>query len=117
MKRITTLFLCIVLAVVTYGQSNEVHALVKVYTKFDTTAAIDFGDGGPRMAFADEKGKTRKFKTSFEPINLLLKERWEIEQFSIMMNGSTTITSWVIKKKIDNESEIKRGMTLIESNA
>ena len=92
MNRITSLLLCVMLAVVTYGHSKEVHSLVKVYSKFDTTAAIDFGDGGPRMAFADEKGKTRKFKTSFEPINLLLKEGWEIEQFSIIeIKGSENV--------------------------
>ena len=75
------------LAVVTYGQSNDnqskdVYAFVIVVKSTDkTTATIDFGDGTPKMAFADEGGKKRKFETPFEPINLLIKNGWEIIRF------------------------------------
>lgn len=87
MKRIAVLLFAVMLAVVTYGQSNDnqskdVYAFVIVVKSTDkTTATIDFGDGTPKMAFADERGKKRKFETPFEPINLLIKNGWEIVRF------------------------------------
>ena len=97
------------------SQSREVYAFVMVIKSTDkTTAKIDWGDGSPLMAFADEKGKKRKFETSFEPINLLIKNGWEIEQFSSMFSGINLITHWIMKKKVNEESEVKEGMKLIE---
>lgn len=106
-------------AVVTYGQSNddqskEVYAFVVVVKSTDkTTATIDFGDGTPKMAFADDKGKKRKFETPFEPINMLIKEGWEIDQFSYIISGNA-ISSYIMKKKVIEESEAKEGMILVE---
>lgn len=120
MKRIAVLLLSIMLAVVNYGQSNgeknkEVYAFVMVVKSTDkTTAKIDFGEGSPLMAFADEKGKKRKFETTFEPINLLIKKGWEIEKFSSMFSSINLITHWIMKKKVNEESEVKEGMELIE---
>ncbi len=121
MKRITVLLLSVMLAVVTYGQSNgdqsrNVYALVRVvYTTTKITAVIDFGDGTPVMAFADEKGGKRKYETIFEPVNTLIKKGWEIDQFShIIMSGVNTITTYIIKKKVNDESEVKEGMKLIK---
>lgn len=120
MKRITLLLLCIMLAVVTYGQSNsdqsrEVYALVKVFDKTGkTTATIDFGEGEPRLVFADERDKIRNFASNFEPINLLIKNGWEIEKFSTVLNNYFTTTLWVVKKKVNMESEVKEGMKLIK---
>lgn len=121
MKRIAVLLLSVTLAVVTYGQSNnsqsrEVFALVRViYTTTKITAVVDFGDGTPVMAFADEKGGKRKYETIFEPVNTLIKKGWEIDQFShIIMSGVNTITTYIIKKKVNDESEVKEGMKLIK---
>ena len=121
MKRIAVLLLSVMLAVVTYGQSEnsqsqEVYALVRVvYTTTKITAVIDFGDGTPVMAFADEKGGKRKYETIFEPVNSLIKKGWEIDQFShIIMSGVNTITTYIIKKKVNDESEVKEGMKLIK---
>lgn len=120
MKRITVLLLGVMFAAVTYAQGNisqsrEVYAFVMVVESTTKTwAKIDFGDGSPRMAFADEKGKTRKFETIFEPINLLIKNGWEIEKFSSMFSSINLITHWVMKKKVNEESEVKVGMKLIE---
>lgn len=120
MKRIAVLLLCVMLAVVTYGQSNDdqskdVYAFVIVIKSTDkTTATIDFGDGTPKMAFADEKGKKRKFETPFEPINLLVKNGWEIDKFSSTVIGVNMITHWVMKKKVNKESDVKEGMKLKE---
>lgn len=80
------------LAIVTYGQNNgdnsngnhrkDVYALVKVFDRTGkTTATIDFGDGEPRLVFADDNDKIRNFASNFEPINLLIKKGWEIEKF------------------------------------
>lgn len=120
MKRITVLLLCAMLTVATYGQSKDdqgkdVYAFVIVIKSTDkTTATIDFGDGTPKMAFADEKGKKRKFETPFEPINLLIKDGWEVDKFSSMVISVNMITHWVIKKKLKEESVIKEGLKLIE---
>jgi hypothetical protein len=120
MKKITVLLLGIMLAIVSYAQSNisqnrEVYAFVMVIKSTDkTTAKIDFGDGSPLMAFADEKGKKRKFETTFEPINLLIKNGWEIEKFSSLFSNINLITHWVMKKKVNEESEVKECMILIE---
>ena len=120
MKRVTVLLLGVLLAVISYAQSNisqsrEVYALIIVVKSTDkTTATIDFGDGTPRMTFADEKGKKRKFETIFEPINLLIKNGWEIEKFSSMVISVNTITHWVMKKKVNEESDVKENMKLIE---
>lgn len=120
MKRITVLLLSVMLAVVTYGQNNgeknkEVFALVKVFTKTgETTATIDFGDGTPRLVFADDRDKKRKFNSNFEPINILIKNGWEIDKFSSLLNNFFTTTLWVMKKKVNEESEAKEGMKLIK---
>lgn len=115
MKRISVLLFSVMLAIVTYGQSKEVYALVKVFDKTGkTTATIDFGDGEPRMVFADEKDKTRNFASNFEPIQLLIKQGWEIEKFSSVLNNYFTTTLWVMKKKVNEESEIHKGMKLIK---
>lgn len=120
MKRIAVLLLCVMLVVVTYGQSNgdqskEVYALVRViYTTTKITAVIDFGDGTPVMAFADEKGGKRKYETVFEPVNTLIKDGWEIDQFSHVISGVNTISTYIMKKKVNNESEVKEGMNLIK---
>lgn len=119
MKRIAVLLLSIMFAVVTYGQSNDdqskdVYAFVVVVKSTDkTTATIDFGDGTPKMAFADDKGKKRKFETPFEPINMLIKGGWEIDQFSYIISGNA-IASYIMKKKVIEESEAKEGMILVE---
>ena len=115
MKRIAVLLLCIMLAVVTYGQSNDtgkdVFVLVKVFSKTgNTTASIDFGDGTPVMVFGNEKGKARVFESNFEPINLLIKDGWEIDKFSSLLNNFFTTTIWVMKKKTSPESDLKEGM-------
>ena len=66
------------------------------------------------MAFADEKGGKRKFETVFEPVNTLIKDGWEINQFSHMILGTNTVTTYIMKKKVNEESEIKEGMKLIK---
>ncbi|MBR1652157.1 MAG: hypothetical protein IJ692_02055 [Alloprevotella sp.] len=127
MKRISLLLLSVMLAVVTYGQSGkaetkdiqtkEVFVLVKVFDeKGKTTATIDFGDGTPRMVFADEKDKMRNFESNFEPISLLIKNGWEIDKFSSMLTNFFTVTLWVMKKKVNEESEIREGMKLINKS-
>ena len=112
MKRIAVLLLCIMLAVVTYGQSNDtgkdVFVLVKVFSKTgNTTASVDFGDGTPVMVFGNEKGKARVFESNFEPINLLIKDGWEIDKFSSLLNNFFTTTIWVMKKKYQEISRIR----------
>jgi len=120
MRRIEVLLFCMMLAVVTYSQSNnsqsrEVYAFVIVIKSIDkTTATIDFGDGTPRMVIADETGKKRKFETLFEPVNELIKNGWEIGSFSSMVSSVNTITHWVMKRKVNGESEVKEGMKLIK---
>ena len=120
MKRFAVLLLIFMLAVVTYGQSNDnrnkdVYAFVIVVKSTDkTTATIDFGDGTPKMAFADERGKKRKYETPFEPINLLIKNGWEIDKFSSMVSSVNLITHWVMKKKVNEETEVKEGTKIIE---
>lgn len=119
MKRIAVFLLSVMLAVVTYGQSDrnqnkEVYAFVIVVKSTDkTTATIDFGDGTPKMAFADDKGKKRKFETTFEPINLLIKKGWEIDKFSSNVSSVNLITHWVMKKIVNEDSEVKDGLILI----
>lgn len=105
MKRTGLLFLFMMLSVVIYGQSNEqskdVFVLVKVFSKIgNNTASIDFGDGTPVMVFGNEKGKARVFESNFEPINLLIKDGWEIDKFSSLLNNFFTTTIWVMKKKL-----------------
>ena len=120
MKRIAVLLLSIMLAVVTYGQSSgeqpkEVYALVKVFDQTGkTTATIDFGEGEPRFVFADERNKIRNFFSNFEPINLLIKNGWEVEKFSSVLNNYFTTTLWVMKKKVNDASEVMEGMKLIK---
>ena len=120
MKRIAVLLLSVMLALVTYGQSNnsqscEVYALVRVmYTTTKITAVNDFGDGTPVMAFADEKGGKRKYETVFEPVNTLIKEGWEIDKFSYIISGVNTISTYIMKKKVNEESDVKEGMKLIK---
>lgn len=75
MKRITVLLLGVMFAVVSYAQSNishsrEVYAFVMVVESTTKTwAKMDYGDGSPRMAFADEKGEKGNSKPS---LNLLI---------------------------------------------
>ncbi len=120
MKRVAVLLLGIMLAVVTYGQNNnsqsrEVYALVRVIsTTTKITAVVDFGDGTPVMAFADEKGGKRKYETIFEPVNTLIKDGWKIDQFSYIISGVNTISTYIMKKKVNEESEVKEGMKLIK---
>lgn len=123
MKRITILLLSVMSVVATYGQNNdergkEIYIFVSVAKSTnEATARIDFGDGSPVMVFTDDKGKKRKFETIFEPINLLVKDGWEIDKFSSMLqNGMFTnlITHWVMRKKVNEESEVKEGMKLIK---
>lgn len=108
------------LTVLSYGQSNgddnkEVYALVMVTGRTgDITATIDFGDGTPKKYFADEKEKKRKFESIFEPINLLIKNGWEIEKFSSMVSSINYITHWIMKKKVNEESEVHNGLKLIK---
>lgn len=121
MKRIVILLLSVMLAVVTYGQSEEVQSK-EVYAFVTSvrfgdrkvTGTIDFGDGTPRMYFADDKGEKRNFKSLFEPINLLIKNGWEIDKFSSTVISVNYITHWVVKKKVNENSEVKEGMKLIE---
>ena len=121
MKRITVLLLSVLLSVVTHGQSNNgqsrvVYAFVTSVNFGDRkiTGTIDFGDGTPRMYFADEKGGKKNFKSLFEPINLLINNGWEIDKFSSMVISINYITHWVMKKKVNEELEVKEGMKLIE---
>ena len=122
MKRIKVLLIFLMLTIVTYGQSNgdqsrDVFVLVKVFTKTGSnTASIDFGDGTPLMVFADEKEKAKNFQTNFEPINMLIQNGWVIDNFSSMLNDFFTTTIWVMKKKVTEESEIKKGMKLIRGD-
>ena len=117
MKRIALLLLYVMMAVVTYGQSKEAFALVKVFDRGDKiTTTIDFGDGNPVMTFVNEKEKMRVFETEMEPINLLIKNGWEIEKFSSLLRGTYTITFWVMKKRINKESEIKEGIKIKKTN-
>lgn len=85
--------------------------LVKVFSKTrNTTASVDFGDGTPVMVFGNEKGKAKVFESNFEPINLLIKDGWEIDKFSSLLNNFFTTTIWVMKKKTSSESDLKEGM-------
>ena len=117
MKKIAVLLLSVMLAVVTYGQSNDdqsrdVYALVTVYsTTTRVEAKIDFGDGTKEKFFADEKGSRRKFVSFFEPINMLIKDGWSIEHYTSFVAGSCQV---VMKKKVNEESEVKEGMKLIK---
>lgn len=117
MKRIAVLLLCIMLAVVTYGQSKETESLCKeayilvtVYTSTTRVEAkIDFGDGTKEMYLADEKGNKKKFATFFEPLNIFIKDGWKIEHYTSLMAGACQA---VMKKKVNEESEIKEGIKL-----
>lgn len=117
MNRIAVLLLCVMLAVATYGQDEkgqgkEVYALVTVWaTTSIVEAKIDFGDGNKAMFFADEKGHRRKFASFFEPINMLIKEGWKIEQYTLYVTNSCQA---IMKKIVSEESEIKKGMKLKE---
>lgn len=117
MKRIDVLLFCMMLATLTYGQSNdvqskEVYALVTVYTSTTRVEAkIDFGDGTKERFFADDKGSRRKFASFFEPINMLIKDGWVIEHYTVFYAGSCQA---IMKKKVKEESEIKKGMELKE---
>lgn len=118
MKRITVLLLCTMLAVVTYGQSDddqskEVYALVTVYSASTNKAEakIDFGDGTKAMFFADDNGSRRKFVSFFEPINMLIKDGWRIEHYTPFIAGTCQV---IIKKKVKEESQVKEGMKLKE---
>jgi hypothetical protein len=66
------------------------------------------------MTFANEKEKMRVFESGFEPINLFIKNGWVIEKFSSLLRGAYTITFWVMKKKVNEKSEVKEGMKLIK---
>ena len=68
------------------------------------------------MVFADEKEKARVFESNFEPINLLIRHGWEIENSSSLLYDFLTTTLWVMKKKITEVSEIKEGMKLIRGD-
>lgn len=112
------LLLCTMLAVITYGQSDndqskEVYALVTVYSASTNRAEakIDFGDGAKAMFFADENGGRRKFVSFFEPINMLIKDGWKIEHYTPFIAGSCQA---VMKKKVNEESDVKEGMKLIK---
>lgn len=115
MKRIEILLFCMMLAVLAYGQSDdvqskEVYALVTVYTSTTRVEAkIDFGDGTKEKFFADEKGHRRKFASFFEPISMLIKDGWKIEHYTVFVAGSCQA---VMKKKVKDESEIKKGIEL-----
>lgn len=117
MKRIGVLLLCIMLAVITYGQSKETEsqckeAYILVTVSASTTrveAKIDFGDGTKEMYFADEKGNKKKFESFFEPINLLIRDGWNIEHYTSLM---AAVCQAVMKKKVNEESEIKEGLKL-----
>lgn len=117
MKRIAVLLLSVMLVVVTYGHSNddhswEVYALVTVYTSTTRVEAkIDFGDGTKERFFADEKGSRRKFTSFFEPINMLIKDGWKIEHYTLFVAGSCQA---VMKKKVNEETDVKEGMKLKE---
>lgn len=123
MKRIIVLILSVMLAMVTFGQNDypinnsdktkEVYAFVVVIKSTDkTTANIDFGDGSPIMVFADDEGGKRKFATPFEPINQLIEKGWKIDKFSSIISGVNLITHWIMKKKINLESEVREGLKL-----
>ena len=117
MKRITVLLLCVMMAVVTYGQSKEAESqckeayiLVTVYSSTTKVEAkIDFGDGTKELYLADENGNKKKLVTFFEPINILIKNGWKIEHYTSLMTG---VCQAVMKKKVNEESEIKEGMKL-----
>lgn len=125
MKRIVAFMLCVMLAVIAYGQSSdklnsgnqpkEVYAFVVVSKSTDkTTANIDFGDGSPIKVFADANGKKRKFETPFEPINQLIKNGWSIDKFTSMVIGVNLVTHWIMKKKVITDSEVMKGLKLTE---
>ena len=117
MKRIAVFLLCVMLTVVTYGQNEtgqgkEVYALVTVWaTTSRVEAQIDFGDGNKALFFADEKGHRRKFASFFEPINMLIKNGWKIEQYTLYITNSCQA---IMKKKVNEDSEVKEGMKLKE---
>lgn len=117
MRRFGILLSCLLLAVVTYAQNNvdqnkEVYALVTVYASTTRVEAkIDFGDGTKERFFADEKGSRRKFTSFFEPINLLIKDGWKVEHYTSFVAGSCQA---VMKKKVNEELEVKMGLTLKE---
>ena len=118
MKRfVILLLLSIILSVVTYAQSNEIqsreaYALVTVYTSNTRVEAkIDFGDGTKERYFADEKGSRRKFTSFFEPINMLIKDGWKIEHYTLFVAGSCQA---VMKKKVNEKTDVKEGMKLKE---
>lgn len=113
MKRIEILLFYMMLAVLAYGQSDdvqskEVYALVTVYTSTTRVEAkIDFGDGTKERFFADDKGSRRKFASFFEPINMLIKDGWVIEHYTVFYAGSCQA---IMKKKVKEEFEAKEGM-------
>ena len=117
MNRIAVLLLSVMLAVVNYGQSNddqsrEVYALVTVYSATTRVEAkIDFGDGTKEMFFANEKGNRKKFISFFEPINMLIRDGWKIEHYTLFVAGSCQA---VMKKKVNEESGVKEGLKLIK---
>lgn len=118
MKRIAVLLLSVMLAVVTYAQSDddqsrEVYALVTVYSASTNKAEakIDFGDGTKAMFFADDNGSRRRFVSFFEPINMLIKDGWRIEHYTPFIAGTCQV---IINKKVKEESDVKAGMKLIK---
>ena len=115
MKKSFLIFLfCVMFSVVAFCQSKEVYALIRIVDAAEgIMATFDIGDGTERMEFATEKGKTRKFVSDFEPINILLVNGWEIVKFSCpTLTYTKTSTIWVMKKKVNDDSEIKKGLIL-----
>lgn len=113
-KSFLILLFCVMFSVVAFCQSKEVYALIRIVNVAEgIVASFDIGDGEKRMEFATEKGKTRKFKSDFEPMNILLMNGWEIVKFSCTtLTYTNTNTIWVMKKKVNDDSEIKKGLIL-----
>ena len=115
MKRFSLLLLCFILVISSYGQEKkEVYVVVNVIsTVYKTIATVDFGDGTIYATFANEKGKERDFTTAFEPVQELIQIGWRAEQFTTRFAGGQTIITWLMKKEVSDDSEIKNGMKLI----
>lgn len=55
--------------------------------------------------------RKRKFETLIEPVNEVINNGWKIEHYGLFVAGSCQT---VMKKKVNEESEVKEGMKLKE---
>ena len=123
MKRIEVLLFCMMLAVLAYGQSNEVQReesyefFIDVALKHgkEYTAAVAFNNDDKEW-ICDENGNKMKFKNKSNVINLFTKLGWTFVQINTFVVGAgvnTVVSDYMLlKKSVKSEAEARQGINL-----